>query len=156
MPVFDLKARRKTLPEITYDSGPDGKVSSPIPYILTEKQDPMPVMLFIEEMYDTGEKEIGSSGSPEPIYDLEVHQYLNMKAVKQVLTDKEFDRVRVALGMKKLEEAKKEGEKILQKIEGKVEAIMTESKKTQSSRVKTFKNKLDENNKRAAKNKGKN
>ena len=120
---FDLKAKRKTIPELLYQSDSKGKVISPIPYIETSKDDPMPVMLFVEEVYNTGEVEVGDTGEPAPIYEYEVQQYLNMKAVKAVLSDKQFDKVRVALGMDTMKKAKEKGEKLLESIESKIAKI---------------------------------
>lgn len=117
---FNLKAKRKTIPELLYQSDSKGKVTSPIPYIETSAEDPMPVMLFVEEVYNTGEVEVGDSGDPSPIYEYEVQQYLNMKAVKAVLSDKQFDKVRVALGMETMKKAKEKGEKMLESIESKI------------------------------------
>lgn len=117
---FDLKAKRKTIPELLYQSDLKGKVINPIPYIETSKPDPMPVMLFVEEVYNTGEVEVGDSGDPAPIYEYEMHQYLNMKAVREVLSDKQFDKVRVALGMETSKKAKEKGEKLLAAIENKI------------------------------------
>jgi hypothetical protein len=152
MRKFDIKAKRNTIPELAYQTGPDGKVVSPIPYIETKSSDPMPVMLFVEEAFDTGEMEVGEGGNPEPIFEFEIHQYLNMKAVREVLTSKEFDRVRVALGMDKAEEAKKKGEQILKNVENQLNTIYQNKKETQPERVEAFKEKLDAANK--AKQKG--
>lgn len=153
MRKFDIKAKRSTIPELAYQTGPDGKVVSPIPYIETKAGDPMPVMLFVEEAFDTGEIEVGDRGNPEPIFEFEIHQYLNMKAVREVLTSKEFDRVRVALGMDKAEEAKKKGEEILKNVEKQLDTIYQSKKETQSERVEAFREKLETSNK-AAKDKG--
>lgn len=153
MRKFDLKAKRTTIPELAYQTGPDGKVLSPIPYIETKANDPMPVMLFVEEAFDTGEMEVGDRGAPEPIFEFEIHQYLNMKAVKEVLTKGEYERVRVALGMDKTEEAKKKGEEILRNVEKKIDSIYEAQKETQPERVEAFKTKLETLNE-AAKEKG--
>jgi hypothetical protein len=153
MRKFDLKAKRTTIPELAYQTGPDGKVLSPIPYIETKTNDPMPVMLFVEEAFDTGEMEVGDRGSPEPIFEFEIHQYLNMRAVKEVLTKGEYERVRVALGMDKTEEAKKKGEEILRNVEKKIDSLYEAQRETQPERVETFKTKLETLNE-AAKEKG--
>lgn len=118
---FDIKAKRKTIPELLYQTDMKGNVINPIPYIETTDDDQMPVMLFIEEVYNTGELEPGDDGEPAPIIESEFHQYLNMKAVKAVLSAKQFDAVRKALGMETEKEAKRKGEEIIKKIEKNIE-----------------------------------
>ncbi|HNC55835.1 MAG TPA: hypothetical protein PLP33_10360 [Leptospiraceae bacterium] len=114
---FDPKAKRKTIPELLYQSDSKGKVINPIPYIETDKTDPMPVMLFVEEVYNTGEVEVGDDGNPSPIYEFEMHQFLNMRVLKDVLNSKQYDKVRVALGMETMQKAKEKGEKIINAVE---------------------------------------
>jgi hypothetical protein len=118
---FDIKAKRKTIPELLYQTDMKGNVINPIPYIETTDDDQMPVMLFIEEVYNTGELEPGDDGEPAPIIESEFHQYLNMKAVKAILSAKQFDAIRKALGMETEKEAKRKGEEIIKKIEKNIE-----------------------------------
>lgn len=126
--VFNLKAKRKTIPELLYQSDMKGKVVNPIPYIETDASDPMPIMLLVEEVYKTGEFEPGENGDPAPVYEYEFHQFLDMRAVKAVLSDKQFDKVRKALGMETMKEAKRKGEEIIKNVEKNIELI-SESKK---------------------------
>jgi len=126
---FDLKAKRKTIPELLYQSDMKGKVINPIPYIETDKTDPMPIMLIVEEVYKTDEFEPGENGEPAPVYEYEFHQFLDMRAVKAVLSEKQFDKVRVALGMEKVKDAKKKGNELLKKVNENIDFII-EAKKT--------------------------
>ncbi len=156
MSKFNIKAKRKTIPELIYQTDLKGKVISPIPYIETTKTDPMPIMLFVEEAYNTGEHEVGDGGNPEPIFEFEVRQFLDMRAVKEVLTLEEFDRVRVALGMDKSEEAKKKGEEIIKRVEESLAGVVPVDQKAQTQKIDEYKKIIEETNKKVASKKGKN
>ena len=123
--------KKPELPEILYESPSyPGEETSPIPYIESDKNNTMPVSLFIFEYYDTGETEPDERGRPAKIVDQIPHQYIDMAVLKQVLSAKELDRVRVALGMKPLHQAKKEGQIILDKVMAKERYIRENSKRT--------------------------
>jgi hypothetical protein len=150
MPKFNIKAKRKTIPELIYQTDLKGKVISPIPYIETTQTDPMPIMLFVEEAFNTGEFEVGDGGTAEPIFEFEVRQFLDMRAVKEVLTTEEFDRVRVALGMDKSEEAKRKGEEMIKRIEESLAGNIIDQKQ-KVEKTEEYKKIIEETNKKVAK-----
>jgi hypothetical protein len=103
------------IPEICYEEDPSG-LSSHIPFIEVPKDQEMPRFLFVFESRETGEYEPGDDGSPLPIYDMDLHQYANMAALKQGLSSEAFDQVRAVLGLEPLEIAQEKGKKISEKI----------------------------------------
>lgn len=106
---------KQKIPVILYEENKDGKTNI-IPYISVEKNEEMPKVLFISEYKDTGETEPDGDGGMAQIVDMIVHKYVDMEHLVKVLDKKTNDKVRVALGMKPLEVAKKEGQKILDKV----------------------------------------
>lgn len=132
--------KNQELPEILYEapSYPGEEVSG-IPYIDSDKDTPMPMSLFIFEYQDTGEIEPDEKGKPAKIIDQIPHQYIDMVVLKQVLTARELDRVRVSLGMKPLQQAKKEGKIVLDKVMKKEEELREAAKNSQESRVEAHK-----------------
>lgn len=106
-------------PIIYYEEQDKDGGTNPIPYIEVEKEEPWPYVLFIQEYRQTGEHEPDHKGDPVPIYDMVMHQYVDMLTLKEKLSEDTYDIVRLALGMKPLKEAQKEGSKLLDKIENK-------------------------------------
>lgn len=109
-------------PVIMYEESQDGP-PNPIPYIITKEKDPMPPLLFIEEVFETGEHEPGAEGNPEPIVEYTMHQYINTKTIEEKLGVKNFDKFRVQMGMKPKEKAVKDGQKLMKKVEEKLTAL---------------------------------
>jgi hypothetical protein len=107
-------------------------------------------MLFVEEAFNTGEFEVGDGGTAEPIFEFEVRQFLDMRAVKEVLTTEEFDRVRVALGMDKSEEAKRKGEEMIKRIEESLAGNIIDQKQ-KVEKTEEYKKIIEETNKKVAK-----
>ncbi len=106
-------------PIIYYEEQDKDGGTNPIPYIEVEKEEPWPHVLFIQEYRQTGEYEPDNRGNPVPIYDMVMHQYIDMITLKEKLSSETYDIVRIALGMKPLKIAQEEGTKILDKIENK-------------------------------------
>lgn len=109
-------------PVIMYEESEDGP-PNPIPYIITKENDPMPPLLFIEEVFETGEHEPGAEGNPEPIVEYTMHQFINTKVIEEKLGSKDFDKFRVKMGMKPKDKAVKDGEKLLKKVEEKLATL---------------------------------
>jgi hypothetical protein len=102
----------KKIPEILYEES-----GNPIPYIEVPKEMKMPPLVFIFEYHLTGEYEPDDKGNPAEIVDQTPHQYVDMQFLTERLKDsKTMDKVREALGMEPLEEAKKKGGELLNKL----------------------------------------
>lgn len=105
------------VPEIVYADSDDGENqlgSLPMVHCPTDQE--MPKFLLIWEVRSTGTFEPGLSGEEVPVVDQELKQYARMDVLKEKLTPPEFDRIRLALGLKPLAEAAKAGQVITQKV----------------------------------------
>ena len=69
----------------------------------------MPDTLFMFASQETGEFEPDLEGNPQPIMEMELYQYANMKYLQESLTPQIYDLIRVALGLLPLEEARARG-----------------------------------------------
>lgn len=104
------------LPIILYEEqSNDGKTNA-IPYIEVGKEEEMPTVLFISEYKETGEFEPDPQYGSRPIVDMIIHKYVDFDHLKNKLDSKTFDKIRIALGMQPLKQAKKDGKKILNKV----------------------------------------
>lgn len=103
------------VPEIAYEES-EGGVTSSIPFITVPQGEEMPKVLFIFESRDTGEIEPGSKGEDVPVVELELHQYVDMAALKAGLSGPEYDRVRYVLGLQPLAAATAAGRKITESV----------------------------------------
>jgi hypothetical protein len=122
--------KQPQLPVILYEE-PSGKNERGIsmPYIEVPKGGQMPPMLFIFEYKHTGETEPDDRGREVAIVDQIPHKYVDMEYLKEKLTPELNDQIRVALGMKPLQVAKQEGQKILDKVMFQVSVIKDEAEK---------------------------
>lgn len=102
-------------PEIMYEESEDG-LSSKIPFVMVPKDKTMPSLLYVFESRETGEFEPGLSGEMLPMIEMDLHQYADMKVLKDKLTFKTYDEVRHALGLFPLEEAVSKGKQISDRI----------------------------------------
>jgi len=123
-------SKQPQLPVILYEE-PSGKNERGIsmPYIEVPKGGQMPPMLFIFEYKHTGETEPDDRGREVAIVDQIPHKYVDMEYLKEKLTPELNDQIRVALGMKPLQVAKQEGQKILDKVMFQVSVIKDEAEK---------------------------
>lgn len=122
--------KQPQLPVILYEE-PSGKNDRGIsmPYIEVPKEGQMPPMLFIFEYKHTGETEPDDRGREVAIVDQIPHKYVDMEYLKDRLSPELNDQIRVALGMKPLQVAKQEGQKILDKVMFQVSIIKDEAEK---------------------------
>ena len=122
--------KQPQLPVILYEE-PSGKNDKGIsmPYIEVPKEGQMPPMLFIFEYKHTGETEPDDRGREVAIVDQIPHKYVDMEYLKDRLSPELNDQIRVALGMKPLQVAKEEGQKILDKVMFQVSIIKDEAEK---------------------------
>ena len=123
-------SKQPQLPVILYEE-PSGKNDRGIsmPYIEVQKEGQMPPMLFIFEYKHTGETEPDDRGREVAIVDQIPHKYVDMEYLKDRLSPELNDQIRVALGMKPLQVAKQEGQKIMDKVMFQVSIIKDEAEK---------------------------
>jgi hypothetical protein len=86
-------------------------------------------MLFIFEYKHTGETEPDDRGREVAIVDQIPHKYVDMEYLKDRLSPELNDQIRVALGMKPLQVAKEEGQKIMDKVMFQVSLIKDDAEK---------------------------
>ena len=108
-------------PEIMYEENEDGS-SSKIPFVMVPENKKMPEILFIFESRESGEFEPGFDGNPVPILEMDLHQYADMKVLKEGLPLDLFDQVRACLGLAPLAEAAAAGKAITGNIRKNIEA----------------------------------
>ena len=108
---------RKWVPEIMYEEyDEEENISGGLPFIQIPENKEMPDILFMFGSKATGEFEPDLDGNPEPIVEMELYQYCCMQYLKDSLDADVYDTVRVALGLRPLQEAVKEGMRISGKI----------------------------------------
>jgi hypothetical protein len=100
--------KQQWIPEICYEDAADG-ITSSIPFISVPPEYEMPPVLFIFESRETNEFEPGPDGEEIPIVNLDLFQYANLKVLQRALTAELYDEVRIALGLDRLEEARRKG-----------------------------------------------
>ena len=103
------------IPEIMYEEDDSGLTSN-IPFIMVPQDQEMPKVVFIFESRETGEYEPNEEGDPVPIMEMDLHQYANMKSLKEKLPLALYDQVRICLGLQPLQEAVVAGQKITNNI----------------------------------------
>ena len=79
------------IPEIMYEEG------SQIPFIPVPADQQMPDLLFVFESRETGEFEPGSDGEESPVFDIDLHQYVNMRFLQDNLDAVVYSRLRQGL-----------------------------------------------------------
>lgn len=111
--------QRNWIPEIYYEEDQEG-LTSHIPFISVPAEEQMPKILFMFESRETGEQEVGPSGEPLPIVDLDLHQYANMNTLRDTLPTDVYDTVRRALGLEPLASAVEKGQQITSNVRDKI------------------------------------
>jgi hypothetical protein len=76
------------IPEIMYEEG------SQIPFIPVPTDQQMPDLLFVFESRETGEFEPGSDGEESPVFDIDLHQYVNMRFLQDNLDASTYAQLR--------------------------------------------------------------
>jgi hypothetical protein len=105
------------LPILYYEEAKPGEPVNPIPYIEIGLTEEMPRVLFIQEYKETEEKEVDTiNGGTNTVVDMIMHQFVDVYYLQKALTPSQYDKVRVALGMLPLKEAKKRGKSILSNV----------------------------------------
>lgn len=107
------------LPIIYYEENSEDEAPNLIPYIEVAAEEEFPKVLFINEYRHTNEFEPDAEGNPIPIVDMMIRMFVNFDTLKDKLDPETFDKARVALGLKPLAEAEREGLEKLKNIEEK-------------------------------------
>lgn len=81
-------------PEIFYQQDPEG-ITNGIPFVNAENFDSIPRVLFIGAAIDSDEK----NEDNETIVDFVMNAYYNSGAIKSILTEEEFTKLRIGLGL---------------------------------------------------------
>ena len=97
----------KWRPEIVYEESADG-LTAGLPFIDVPEDKNMPSVLFMYESRKIQEEELEK--------EIVLHSYANMLQLKDKLDAEDYDKVRVALGLKPLEAAIIEGSKITENV----------------------------------------
>lgn len=108
--------------EITYEDTDEGQLGN-LPMIHVPDGEQMPRFIMLWEVRNTGEFEPGLSGEEVPIIDYDLRQYAQMETLKAGLSAEDYDKVRLALGLKPLEQAVKDGQQISQKVRDNINAV---------------------------------
>ena len=108
------------VPEIMYEESDEG-ISSNIPFVMVPEGETMPHLLYIFESSETGEFEPGLDGEEVPVIEWDLHQYADMLVLKENLSQNDYDKVRIALGLEKISVAAEKGKKITSRIRDTIE-----------------------------------
>jgi hypothetical protein len=98
-----------------YEDTQDGS-GSQIPFIMVPKEEEMPKLLYIFESNETGQYEPGLDGEEVPVYEWDLHQYADMKILKERLSPSIYDIVRSSLGLEPLAVAAAKGVSITERV----------------------------------------
>ena len=93
------------IPEILYNESEEDSVAGNFPFIIVPQEYKMPETLFVFESRQTGDFEPDADGNEQPIHDFIMHNYVDMEVLKATLPEKYLDKVRMALGFKKMKQA---------------------------------------------------
>ena len=119
------KQKRTWVPEICYEEYGEDTMTGGLPFIPIPKDKEMPNVMFFFGSQETGEFEPDAEGNEQAIVEMEVYQYGCMKYLQQNLDEETFDKVRVALGLQTLNEARQAGHKISEKVLDNVKSKLT-------------------------------
>ena len=130
------KNEKYEIPMILYEEpSSSGDKGIPFPYIEIQKDKTMPPVLFIFEYKHTGEIEPDENGKDAAIIDQIPHKFIDMEFLKEKLPPEINDMVRVAVGMKPLQIAQVEGQKILDRVYAKAETFRVGALKDKQSKI---------------------
>lgn len=101
--------KRTWVPEICYEEYDPDALTGGLPFITVPNDKEMPNVLFFFGSRETGEFEPGLEGEPSPIVEMELYQFGCMKYLQENLDTETYDKVRSALGLLPLEEAREKG-----------------------------------------------
>ena len=125
-----MEDKRKWVPEICYEEYDDSQLTGGLPFIQVPETHEVPDILFMFASKHTGEYDVGVDGEPEPIVEMELHQYACMQYLQKGLSEADYDKVRVCLGLLPLGEARQKGRASVDQF---VENIQTKIQETKES-----------------------
>ena len=97
--------KRKWVPEIMYEDYEDASFTEGLPFVTIPDDKEMPDILWMFGTAHTGEFEPGDDGEPEPIVEIDLYQFANMKYLKEGLDEETYDKIRICLGLETLNKA---------------------------------------------------
>lgn len=104
-----MNNKRMWVPEIVYEEYDDNGLTDGFPLIYVPNDKEMPNMLFILGARETGEFGPDDNGQPQPITEVEPYQFACMKYLEEALSERDYDKVRAAIGLEKKKIARKKG-----------------------------------------------
>tara|TARA_Y100000287_G_C14077424_1_gene283868 strand:+ start:222 stop:566 length:345 start_codon:yes stop_codon:yes gene_type:complete len=104
-----MSDNRKWVPEIVYEDYEEHNLSGGLPFIQVPPDKEMPDIIFILGSEETGDFEPDIDGEEQPIVEMSVNQYANMKYLQEGLSTEVYDQVRQCLNLLPLEEARTRG-----------------------------------------------
>lgn len=110
------QGKRHWIPEIMYEDTGEMGMTSHIPFIPVPSGEIMPEIIYVFESRETGDFEPGPEGEDLPVTEMDLHQYADMNILKGRLSESDYDKVRLALGLEPLKEATSKGEKITEAV----------------------------------------
>ena len=108
--------KRMWVPEIVYEEYEGSGITDGLPFINIPNDKEMPGILFFLGTQETGEFEPGEEGEPQPIVEVEVYQFACMKYLEEKLSEDDYDKVRLALGLESKLSARAKGLKKSQEM----------------------------------------
>ncbi len=123
-----VEDKRKWVPEICYEEYEDSELTGGLPFIQVPQTHDVPDVLFMFASKHTGEYDVGFDGEPEPIVEMELHQYACMKYLQAGLTSEDYDKVRVCLGLLPLNEAREKGNQNVQSFVKNIHSKINDTK----------------------------
>lgn len=116
-----MNDKRNWIPEIYYEEGQDS-MAGQFPFVQIPQGKDMPAMFFILGSKETGDTTPNAKGEEEAIVEMEMYSFVNMQQLQEVMDEKQYDDLRVMIGLKPLYEAREEGSKISKKMKATIEA----------------------------------
>lgn len=104
-----MQNKRKWVPEIVYEDYEEESLSGGLPFVQVPPDKEMPDVIFVLGSEETGEFEPDLDGEEQPIVEMSVNQYANMKYLQEGLSKEMYDQVRQCLDLLPLEEAREKG-----------------------------------------------
>ena len=117
--------KRMWVPEIVYEEydETDSGMTNGLPFIACPQDREMPGVLFFLGTHETGEFEPDAEGEPQPIVEVEVYQYACMKYLEDELSPKDYDKVRIVLGLEPKLEARVKGVELSREMVKNIEEV---------------------------------
>jgi hypothetical protein len=106
---------KQWIPEIVYEEG-EGQL--PFIHVPNDQEDPKLLFIFLSRQ--TGEFEPGVDGEEVPVVEMDLRQFVDLTALKEGLTEEEYDKCRSILGLEPVRTAAAKGSAITKNIRSNV------------------------------------